>query len=130
MTNSKGTTRKAYVNEAIRVGEKKLVWEEESEIPTQFGTRKKRSPLFSRSLLYLGNTSTDTSKDGETLFVDILTEDTLVENGVLLVGGKLGGTLRSLDHDGRDDSTVKCTEPTRMKKKNRSATPIFPHEKE
>jgi hypothetical protein len=72
--------------------------------------------FFFPSRLYLGNTSTDTGQDGETLLVDILTEDAPVENGVLLIGGKLGGTLRSLDHNGRDNSTVKRTEPTRMKK--------------
>lgn len=73
--------------------------------------------LFFSCRLYLGNTSTDTSQDGETLPVDILAEDALVEDGVLLVGSKLSGTLGSLDHDGRDDSTVKCTESTRKRNK-------------
>jgi hypothetical protein len=65
---------------------------------------------------YLSNTSTDTSQDGKTLLVDILAEEVLVENGVLLVGGKLGGTLGSLDHDGRNDTTVKSAEPSMLNK--------------
>jgi len=76
--------------------------------------------VFIINMAYLRDTGTDTGQNGQSLLVNIVAENLLEEDGVLLVGRKLCGTLGCLNHDGRDDATVESTESNNIQKSYQS----------